>query len=32
MWISKRTDYATRAVLALALTDGEAPIKLEELA
>jgi Rrf2 family protein len=32
MWISKRTDYATRAVLALALTDAEAPMKLEELA
>ena len=32
MWISKRTDYATRAVLALALADDEAPMKLEELA
>jgi Rrf2 family protein len=32
MWISKRTDYATRAVLALALADGETPMKLEELA
>jgi Rrf2 family protein len=32
MWISKRTDYATRAVLALALTDDDAPVKLEELA
>jgi len=31
MWISKRTDYATRAVLALALADGDAPVKLEEL-
>jgi len=31
MWISKRTDYATRAVLALALADGNAPMKLEEL-
>ena len=32
MWISKRTDYATRAVLALALADTETPMKLEELA
>jgi Rrf2 family transcriptional regulator, cysteine metabolism repressor len=32
MWISKRTDYATRAVLALALADGKTPMKLEELA
>jgi Rrf2 family protein len=32
MWISKRTDYATRAVLALALDPSEAPVKLEELA
>ena len=32
MWISKRTDYATRAVLALAIGEAEAPIKLEELA
>jgi Rrf2 family protein len=32
MWISKRTDYATRAVLALAIAEGDAPIKLEELA
>jgi len=32
VWISKRTDYATRAILALALTDGETPMKLEELA
>jgi Rrf2 family protein len=31
MWISRRTDYATRAVLALALADG-GPLKLEELA
>jgi Rrf2 family protein len=31
MWISKRTDYATRAVLALAIAEGDAPIKLEEL-
>jgi Rrf2 family protein len=31
MWISRRTDYATRAVLALALTDDDAPVKLEEL-
>ncbi len=32
MWISKRTDYATRAVLALAIGEAETPIKLEELA
>ncbi|MGH3103062.1 MAG: RrF2 family transcriptional regulator [Gaiellaceae bacterium] len=31
MWISRRTDYATRAVLALTLADG-GPLKLEELA
>lgn len=31
MWISRRTDYATRAVLALTLADG-GPMKLEELA
>ena len=32
MWISKRTDYATRAVLALALAGDEQTMKLEELA
>jgi Rrf2 family protein len=32
MWISKRTDYATRAVLALAIEASETPVKLEELA
>ena len=32
MWISKRTDYATRAVLALALSGDERAVKLEELA
>jgi Rrf2 family protein len=32
MWISKRTDYATRAVLALTIGGEDAPIKLEELA
>jgi Rrf2 family transcriptional regulator, cysteine metabolism repressor len=32
MWISKRTDYATRAVLSLALAEEAGPIKLEELA
>ena len=32
MWISKRTDYATRAVLALAIAGDDEPIKLEELA
>jgi Rrf2 family transcriptional regulator, cysteine metabolism repressor len=31
MWISRRTDYATRAVLALAL-EGGGPLKLDELA
>jgi len=31
VWISRRTDYATRAVLALALADG-GPLKLDELA
>ena len=31
MWISRRTDYATRAVLALAVADG-GPLKLEEIA
>jgi Rrf2 family protein len=32
MWITKRTDYATRAVLALALVDPDTPVKLGELA
>lgn len=31
VWVSRRTDYATRAVLALAL-EGGASLKLEELA
>ncbi len=31
MWVSRRTDYATRAVLALTL-DGGGTLKLEELA
>ena len=31
MWVSRRTDYATRAVLALAIADG-GPLKLDELA
>jgi Rrf2 family protein len=31
MWISRRTDYATRALLALSL-DGDGSMKLEELA
>ena len=31
MWVSRRTDYATRAVLALALADGR-PLKLEQIA
>jgi|SRR5581483_11260999 len=32
MWISKRTDYATRAVLALTLAGDERPVSVEELA
>lgn len=31
LWISRRTDYATRAVLALALADG-GPLRLDEIA
>lgn len=31
MWVSRRTDYATRAVLALTLADG-GPLKLEDIA
>jgi Rrf2 family protein len=31
MWVSRRTDYASRAVLALAVADG-GPLKLEEIA
>ena len=31
MWVSRRTDYATRAMLALTL-EGGGPLKLEELA
>src|SRR5687767_1065734 len=31
MWVSRRTDYATRALLALALRDG-GPMKLDEIA
>jgi|SRR5215218_10141702 Rrf2 family transcriptional regulator, cysteine metabolism repressor len=31
MWVSRRTDYATRALLVLAL-DSDGPLKLEELA
>jgi Rrf2 family protein len=31
MWVSRRTDYATRALLVLALEDG-GPLKLEEIA
>ena len=26
MWVSRRTDYATRALLALSLDGGEAPL------
>jgi Rrf2 family transcriptional regulator, cysteine metabolism repressor len=32
MWISKRTDYATRAVLALVIAGEESQVKLDELA
>jgi Rrf2 family protein len=32
MWISRRTDYATRAVLALALAGHERPVKVHEIA
>lgn len=32
IWISKRTDYATRAVLALAIVGSERPTTLDELA
>jgi Rrf2 family protein len=32
MWISKKTDYATRAVLALALARDGAPLKMREIA
>jgi Rrf2 family protein len=31
MWVSRRTDYATRAVLALAVAGGR-PLKLDEIA
>jgi Rrf2 family transcriptional regulator, cysteine metabolism repressor len=30
MWVSRRADYATRAILALALADG-GPLKLQDL-
>src|SRR5262245_1519239 len=32
MWISKRTDYATRAVLALAIAPEGGPLKMREIA
>ncbi|MGH9031665.1 MAG: RrF2 family transcriptional regulator [Acidimicrobiia bacterium] len=32
MWITRRTDYATRAVLALAIAGDERPRKIHELA
>jgi Rrf2 family cysteine metabolism transcriptional repressor len=32
MWISRRTDYATRALVALAIEAGERPVKIHELA
>src|SRR5215207_8748605 len=31
LWVSRRTDYATRAILALAVADG-GPLRLEEIA
>jgi Rrf2 family protein len=31
MWISKRTDYAGRALVALALAPGNAPVKLQTI-
>jgi Rrf2 family protein len=31
MWISRRTDYATRALLALALAPGNDPVKLQTI-
>jgi Rrf2 family protein len=31
MWVSRRTDYATRAVLALAMADTDKPMRMEEL-
>ena len=32
MWITRRTDYATRAVLAMALADDGRPRKIQDLA
>jgi Rrf2 family protein len=32
MWITRRTDYATRAVLALTLTGDDEPRKIQQLA
>ena len=32
MWISRRTDYATRALVALALEQDTRPVKIQELA
>ena len=31
MWIARRTDYAARAILALALAPGNAPVKLQTI-
>lgn len=31
MWITRRTDYAGRALLALSLADGDEPLKLHEI-
>jgi Rrf2 family protein len=32
MWISRRTDYATRALLTLSLAEGRGPLKTHEIA
>lgn len=32
MWITKRTDYASRALLVLSLAPGTAPVKLADIA
>ena len=32
MWVSRRTDYATRAVLALSIADVDTPLKIADLA
>jgi Rrf2 family protein len=32
VWVTRKTDYATRAVVALAMTDGDAPLKIHDIA